>query len=91
VARQFSEEVISALASVKHISPERISLEMSLKDLGVDSLDTFTILFEIEKRLNISVPDEQIYSIQTVRDIVERVGQLVANTNLPSATPEGVQ
>ena len=91
MAYQFAEEVISALASVKHISPEQISLETPLKDLGVDSLDTVTILFEIEKRLKISIPDDQLHSIQTVRDIVERIQELVANTQLGAATAEGAQ
>ena len=85
---QLTERVISALASTKHIPRERISLESSLDDLGFDSLDKVTLLFELEQHLQLSIPDEEFRSVRSVRDIVEGISRLVANASLDSAKPK---
>jgi acyl carrier protein len=48
-----AETVISALADVKHVAPERISLDSSFAELAVDCLDAITLLFGLENRLGI--------------------------------------
>jgi acyl carrier protein len=71
------EKVIATLASVKRISTEQIKLDSSLQDLGVDSLDTFTLLFELESKFNISIPDDEARNIRTVGDIVKGVQRIL--------------
>jgi acyl carrier protein len=71
------QTVISALAEVKHLPPDRITLDTTLADLGMDSLDTVTMLFELETRLQISIPDEAAKSVRTVRDVVDGIRRLV--------------
>ena len=71
------EKVIATLASVKRIPEDQIKLESSLQDLGIDSLDTFTLLFELESKFNISIPDDEARNIRTVNDIVAGVRRLV--------------
>ncbi len=72
------DTVLSALAHVKHIPRERISLDSTLAELGVDSLDTVTMLFELEDRLKIQIPDEAARSVRSVRDMVEGVRGLLS-------------
>jgi len=71
------EKVIATLASVKRIPEDQIKLDSSLQELGVDSLDTFTLLFELESKFNISIPDDEARNIRTVNDIVAGVRRLV--------------
>jgi acyl carrier protein len=71
------EKVIATLASVKRIPVEQIKLDSSLQDLSVDSLDTFTLLFELESKFNISIPDEEARKIRTVSDIVAGVQKIL--------------
>jgi acyl carrier protein len=73
IVDSIEEKVISTLASVKHIPEESISIESSLADLGFDSLDTISLLFELENAFQISIPDDRARSIRTVREIVEGV------------------
>ena len=83
------ETVVSALAEVKHVPPEQITLETTLADLGMDSLDTVTMLFELETRLQISIPDEAAKSVRTVRDVVDGIRGLAASPaaqSMPSAS-----
>lgn len=73
-----AEQVVSTLASVKRIPREKITLDSSLAELGMDSLDAITMLFELENAFKISIPDEQARSIRSVRDIVEGIEKLLA-------------
>jgi acyl carrier protein len=79
VADPFVETVLSTVASVKHMARERITLESSLQDLGFDSLDAIVLTFELEKQFNISIPDDKVRSVRSVRDIVEEVARLAGN------------
>jgi len=78
VADTFTENVLCAVASVKRLPRERISLESSLVELGFDSLDTMVLLFELEKQFQISISDEAVRAVRSVRDVVDGVATLVA-------------
>ena len=86
-----AEKVISTLASVKRIPVETITLETNLQDLGIDSLDVFTLLFELENAFKISIPDDDVRSLRTVNDVVDGIKKILAaappDTSLGSATP----
>ena len=77
---QLAEKVLAALSAIKHIPPETISLETSLQDLELDSLDKITLLFELEQQLNLSIPDEEFRSVHTVSDVVDAISRLVEST-----------
>ena len=87
-----AEKVISTLASVKRIPADTIKLDTNLQDLGIDSLDVFTLLFELENAFKISIPDDDVRSLRTVNDVVEGIKKIIAATppadpSLGSATP----
>jgi len=73
-----AEKVITTLASVKRIPAEKIALETNLQEMGIDSLDVFSLLFELENAFKISIPDDDVRSIKTVSDIVEGIKKLLA-------------
>lgn len=86
-----AEKVISTLATVKRIPADQIRLETNLQEIGIDSLDVFTLLFELENAFKISIPDDDVRSIRTVNDIVEGIKKILAATppdaSLGSPTP----
>jgi acyl carrier protein len=86
-----ADKVIATLASVKRIPADKITLETNLQELGIDSLDVFTLLFELENAFKISIPDDDVRSIRTVNDIVEGIRKLIAaappGNSVGSATP----
>ncbi|HRD95902.1 MAG: hypothetical protein JNK55_17495 [Rubrivivax sp.] len=75
-----TEQIIfDIIAKTCSIERGRITLDSTLKDLDVHSLDAVQVLFEIEDRFNISVPErEDQYSAGTVRELIEGVDRLVA-------------
>jgi acyl carrier protein len=87
-----AEKVIATLASVKRIPADQITLDSNLQEMGIDSLDVFSLLFELENAFKISIPDDDVRSIKTVNDVVEGIKKLLAaapppDTSMGSASP----
>ena len=71
-----SEQVVSALAKVKPGAGHVITAESTLESLTLDSLDKITLLFELEDRFGVSIPDDEARSLATVGDIIESIRRL---------------
>lgn len=93
MADAVAEKVIATLASVKRIPADNIKLDSDLQSLGIDSLDVFSLLFELENTFKISIPDDDVRSIRTVNDVVEGIKKLLAaapsDASLGSASSAG--
>ena len=72
-------DVFEVIASHIKSQPEAISRDMPLEVLGIDSLDAITILYELEDRYDIEIPNEVFDSLSVVNDIVVHLEQLLAN------------
>jgi acyl carrier protein len=85
------QEVITAIAAAKKIPPERISLDRTFEELGVDSLDSLTMLFALEERFDISIPDEAAREMRTVREVVDGLQHMLpGRTVAREDTPRGL-
>ena len=61
-------EIIANQLSVK---PEDVKDDSNIaEDLGADSLDLVEILMALEDEFGISIPDEAIPQIKTIKDVV---------------------
>ncbi len=69
------EEIERELAEIvrreKDVPDELLKPETALADAGIDSLDALTILFAVEERFRISIPDDQARAAKTFGDLVE--------------------
>ncbi len=74
------EKVLSLVAAVKRLPPERVRVDSTLEELGFDSLDRVNLLFEVEGAFDISISDEQARSIKSVREVVDGVRALTAKS-----------
>lgn len=66
-----------SIARQKMISVEDITLESSLEELGITSLDSISLVFDIEDKYGVEVPNEALKNIKTVQDIVDGVSALI--------------
>jgi acyl carrier protein len=77
-----SDELISrtldVIAKAQHIPRENVTIEKSFEDLKIDSLDAMNLVFAVENEFDISIPDEDLPSIRSVRDMAEGIAKLVA-------------
>ena len=74
---ELTKRVIGIMAATQHIPEEKIEIEKSFQELGIDSLDGINILFALENEFDINIPDEAVKEIKTVQDVVEGVRKLV--------------
>jgi acyl carrier protein len=73
------DAIFAIIAKEAHIPVEKISLESTLKDLEIDSLDVVQIIFELEDRFGITLPDrDPTVDTDSVRGLVAAVERLVA-------------
>ena len=73
------DTLIEVVAKVLEIDKAKISPDSSFReDLGADSLDAFSLVFEIEEECNVSLKDSDFLpgEIDTVRDIYEKLQTL---------------
>ena len=68
-----------SIARQKMLSIEDISLDSSLEELGVTSLDSISLVFDIEDKYGIEIPNEALKQLRTVRDIVDGVEKLLSS------------
>jgi|EndMetStandDraft_4_1072995.scaffolds.fasta_scaffold1200512_2 acyl carrier protein len=64
------------IADKMEIDPTAIRPESTFEELGLDSLDTFDIIFNAEDAFKIKVPNEQV-NITTLQDVVNMVNRLI--------------
>ena len=76
-AGSIDERILSAMTAVKNVAAESVTMDSSLDELGFDSLDRITLLFELEKAYQVSIPDEAARSIRSVGDIAEGLEKLI--------------
>ncbi|HXT52415.1 MAG TPA: acyl carrier protein [Thermoanaerobaculia bacterium] len=67
--QQVQEVLVDVLNLDKPPAPEARLVE----DLGAESVDVISLLFEFEERLGRRIPDEVVSRLATVADIVEQV------------------
>lgn len=66
------EKVRDIIVDQLGVDESEVTLETSFEDLGVDSLDLFQIVIEIEEAFNIRIENaESIKSIQDAVDFIE--------------------
>ncbi len=83
------DAIFAIIAKEAHIPVEKITLQSTLKDLEIDSLDIVQIIFELEDRFGITLPDrDPTVDTESVRGLVAAVERLVVEKNAaaPSAT-----
>ncbi|AAP56575.2 phosphopantetheine-binding protein [Mycoplasmoides gallisepticum] len=52
------------------------NINKSYKELGIDSLDLFDIIVELESEFNIEFSDEKLMKIKTINDLILYIKEL---------------
>lgn len=80
-------QVIRVIAQTQRIPPENISLDSTFEELKIDSLDGINIVFALEDKFGINIPDEGVQNLRSVRETVAGVHQLLRQKE--AAAPPG--
>jgi acyl carrier protein len=69
--------VIRVIAETQKIPVESVTVDKSFQDLKIDSLDGINVVFGLESEFDISIPDDGLENLRSVRDAIEGVRKLV--------------
>ena len=75
--QHLADAVIMAISKQKGLDSSSIGLNASLSALGVTSLDAISIVYDIEDRFDIEVPNEMLTDLESVQDIVNKLSTLI--------------
>jgi acyl carrier protein len=74
-----ADTIFDIIAKEANIERDKITLESTLKDLEIQSLDAVQILFEIEDHFKITMPDrDPNFDTESVKGLVDTVHKLLA-------------
>jgi acyl carrier protein len=78
MSEELIQKVRSVIATAQRLPIEKVTIDSSFEELGIDSMDGVNILFALENEFNITIPDEAAKQIRTVREMMEGVEKLLA-------------
>ncbi|MEZ5426794.1 MAG: phosphopantetheine-binding protein [Pyrinomonadaceae bacterium] len=73
-----AERTIAVIAKFKNMPADQITLDTSLQDLELDSLDGLNLVFELEEEFDILIPDDKALTMKTVGEMVEGIDRLLS-------------
>ena len=81
---EIERDVVATIARVAKVPAERLTPETDFRrDLRFDSLLALKVLAALEKRYNVTIPDEEIDHYRTVGQAVAMVQKLVGVSPAP--------
>jgi acyl carrier protein len=75
-SEEVAKRVVSVIAATQKLSPEEISLDSTLDELRIDSLDGINMLFALEEEFRITIP-QAAYKSLTIREVIEGIEKLL--------------
>jgi acyl carrier protein len=76
---EITERVLHVIADAQRLPPEKVTVDKTFQELGIDSMDGVSLLFALENEFDINIPDEAAKSIRSVQDMVDGVKTILAH------------
>jgi acyl carrier protein len=70
---KLTQEVVEIVAEIAELQPGEVSVEATLEELDIDSLDGLRIVAAVEKKYGIVIDETEIGKIRTMPDIIALV------------------
>ena len=77
MAETVAERVMRVFADFKKVPREDITMDTTFEELGLDSLDGLNLVFELEEEFDMTIPDNQVQEMRSVRQAVEGIEALL--------------
>jgi acyl carrier protein len=82
--KSVKDTVLDIIAKEGRVDRDSITLDSTLRDLDIHSLDGVQIIFTLEDTFDICVPEDQVkHATGTVAELITGIEQLVAAKNMP--------
>lgn len=70
-------KVAELIAANANVDPDKITMDSIFADLGMDSLDGLELINDLEDAFKVSIPNEEVLKIKSVRQAVESLQRVV--------------
>ena len=87
MTEELTRRILKVIADSQKLPPEKVTMDSTFEELGIDSLDGVNILFALENEFNISIPDEGVQSIRSMRQMVEALDKLISGGQADAVAP----
>ncbi len=92
MSEELTQRILKVIADSQKLPPEKVTIDSTFEELGIDSLDGVNILFALENEFNINIPDEGVQGIRSIRQMVDALEKLLASgPSGPSEAPAPAQ
>jgi acyl carrier protein len=75
--QEIYEQVAQFISETNDIPLEQIHIDATFEELGMDSLDGISLIDNLEAHYNISIPNQQVMKIRSVRLAVESLEKML--------------
>jgi acyl carrier protein len=77
MSETIQERVLRVIATTQRLPVERVKPDSTFEELGIDSMDSINILFDLESEFDIEINDEDAKKIRTIPEMIEGITHLV--------------
>jgi acyl carrier protein len=80
--------VLRVIATTQRLPLDKVKPDSTFEELGIDSMDSINILFDLESEFDIEIKDEDAKKIQNIHEMIEGVTFLVDSKHKAQAATE---
>jgi acyl carrier protein len=88
VPDDLTQDVIAIIAREQRIPVESIKPDATFEELKIDSLDGVNIVFALEERFNLSIPDDVAKEMKSIQQVVDALRQQLENGSSSDAASQ---
>ena len=77
MAEEILKKVIELIVQYSDRTPEKITIDTTFEELDMDSLDSITLIADLEEAFSVVIPNETALHIQTVREAVRALEKAI--------------
>ena len=77
-----TQRVIEIIAREQHLDPDKVTIDSTFAELGIDSLDGVNILFALEEEFKLDIPDSVAQNMKSVRQVVDSLTRVLAGKDV---------
>jgi acyl carrier protein len=78
--QEIYQKVRELIGEKKGLRPDEIFMTNSFEELDMDSLDSVELISELEDHFKVSIPNQELLKIKTVKEAVESLEKLVTSS-----------
>jgi acyl carrier protein len=72
------EKIKDLIVTKKGVEAEKVNIDCSFEELGMDSLDAVELVADMEEIFNVNIPNTDLQNFKTIRQAVEGLQKAIS-------------